>query len=208
MSNSKSEIDNGIPDATKNTSVKQAEVLTVPGFNPSLIDGENAANYEAFKQDCLRAVAPKDALERVWVQDFIDYTWESQRLRRMKVTFLHIERKKAVESIIRKIGPPNRPHKEPAEISHSWSGKDPVAHQYVKELLETHELTLDSIMAETIINNIDTLETIDSLISSYEHRRDASIRELEKRRDNLAKRAREFTNSLAEEADVEIIDAT
>ena len=83
---------------------KQTEVLGVLDFGPSLIDGESAADYEAFRQGCHKAIEPKDEIERVWLGDFITYTWEAQRLRRMKTVFLPTARKEAVETLVKQFG--------------------------------------------------------------------------------------------------------
>jgi hypothetical protein len=183
------------------------DALAVPGFEPSLIDGENASDYEAFKQDCLKAVSPKDVIERVWVQDFMDYTWEAQRLRRMKGAIVQIARKDAVEKLVLQFGGVDIDWSASREVSQDWSRGDPETRQYVEELLEEHGLNLDAIMAQAMMREIKTLQNVENLISSYDHRRDTAIREIEKRRDGLARRARDFTNTLVQDAEVEILDA-
>ena len=44
-------------------------------FMPSLplVVGENEADYQSFREDCLRAVKPKDAIEAAWMQNFIPH---------------------------------------------------------------------------------------------------------------------------------------
>lgn len=207
MVKSKSNTGNGKSNAPANTSAKQAEVLGVPGFEPSLIDGENASDYEAFRDSCLKAVAPKDALEQVWLQDFMDYTWEAQRLRRMKAAILQTARKDAVEKLVQQFGGDDVNWMAAKAISLDWSASDEETRQFVDELLNKHGLTQDAIMAQATLKNIETLQTIDGLISSYDYRRDAAIRELEKRRDVLAKRARDFALSQAQNVEVEIVEA-
>lgn len=186
---------------------KQTEVLGVLDFGPSLIDGESAADYEAFRQGCHKAIEPKDEIERVWLGDFITYTWEAQRLRRMKTVFLPTARKEAVETLVKQFGGEIVNSTKAKEISEKWSISDPDHLNYVESLLEQHGLTLDTIMAQVIVKNLKTLVDIDQLIASYDYRRDASLRELEKRRDMLAKRAREFAESLVEEANPVIVEA-
>lgn len=207
MAKSKSNSGNGKSNAPANTSAKQAEILGVPGFEPSLIDGESASDYEAFRDSCLEAVAPKDALEQVWLQDFMDYTWEAQRLRRMKVAILQTARKSAVEKLVLQFSLENVNWKVAKEIAEGWSHSDTRVRSHVEKLLKVNGLPLDAIMAQATIDNIDTLQTIDGLISSYDYRRDAAIRELEKRRDVLARRARDYAQSMVQEADVEVIEA-
>ena len=76
-------------------------------FTPSLplIEGESDADYQSFRESCLRALKPKDAVEAVWLQDFIDYTWEAQRLKRMKTAIIEAEKRNAVERLIRIFSP-------------------------------------------------------------------------------------------------------
>jgi hypothetical protein len=62
-------------------------------------------------------------------------------------------------------------------------------------------------MALAITIKLGDLERIDKLIASYNTRRDAALRELEKRRDILARRAREFTENPIIDAEVEILVA-
>lgn len=76
-----------------------------------------------------------------------------------------------------------------------------------KMTIKREEIDRRRVMAKVILKHIDTLETIDRLIASYDYRRDTSIRVLEKRRDLLAKRARDYADSFAEDVDAEIVEA-
>lgn len=194
----------GKSKAQTNAQEKETEVLSVLEFGPFLIDGESAADYEAFRQSCLKAVGPKDALEKVWLQDFMDYFWEAQRLRRMKAAILQTARKEAVYELVLQFGGGSIDWQKAKQISEKWSISEPGIRKYVEELLELHGLTLDAIVTKAMLNNIEPMETIDRLIASYDYRRDAAIRELEKRRDQLAKRAIAYTDSWVDEVGIEI----
>jgi len=61
----------------KRSASNQDQPLGVLGFEPALIDGEDLTAYEAFRAAALEVIVPKDAIERVWLQDFLDYTWEA-----------------------------------------------------------------------------------------------------------------------------------
>jgi len=201
----------GSPKAPANAgeriSSKKDELMGVPGFEPALIDGEDIADYEEFRNAALEAIVPKDAIERVWLQDFLDYTWEAQRLRRLKAAMLQSARKEAVLHLIQRLTGSALSHADAVKTSEDWSSSGLKSRKYVDDLLNEHGLTQDAIMAQVMLENIDTLQTIDKLITSYDYRRDAAIRELEKRRDMLAKRAREYARSLDKETELEIIDA-
>lgn len=78
-----------------------SEVLGKHMSSPPLLNGENSADYEAFRSSCLHAVGPKDAIEEIWLQDVIDYSWEAQRLRRMKAPLIEAARRQVVEILIK-----------------------------------------------------------------------------------------------------------
>ena len=183
------------------------DVLDV--YNPALplIDGETRADYESFHASCLRAVKPADAIERVWLQDFIDYTWEAQRLRRMKAALIQVNKRGAVERLIWEFVDTNKENFGVSSLSQGWSSGEPNAVKYVDLLFQVHGLTDASMMAKAVESCLPVLEKIDKLISAYDYRRDAALRELEKRRDLLAKRAHDFTNSLLLDAEFTEIKA-
>ena len=177
-----------------------AVVLAPTMSGLSLIDGECETDYQAFHESCLRAVEPKDAIERIWLQDFVDYSWEANRLRRLKVALIQATRKEAVRRLLRDCLGSELGLSERAKIlAEGWLSGEGCAIIEVEELLERHEHDTDSIMALAVSISLRDIERIDRLIASYDYRRDAALRELEKRRDVQAKRARDL-------ADVRVID--
>src|SRR5271154_6152694 len=55
---------------------------------PPLLEGENGAAYEVLNVHIHAAVAPKDAIEAIWVQDIVDQVWETMRLKRLKANLM------------------------------------------------------------------------------------------------------------------------
>src|SRR3954447_4328701 len=53
-------------------------------LKPALLPGEREAEYLALVQAISAAFEPSDAVEWLWVKDVVDYTWQAQRLRRLK----------------------------------------------------------------------------------------------------------------------------
>ncbi len=171
-----------------------------------LTDGEAMADYQAFHASCRRAAGPKDAIEEVWLQDFIDYTWEARRLRRMKASIVKSERKDAVKSLVQDcLDDTTSAYHEARSLTRAWSRSEKEGTARVEALLEEHGHDAGTIIAKAIHRNLDILERLDKLIASYEYRRDAALRELEKRRDLLAKRARRFADTVITDAEVEEI---
>ncbi len=173
-------------------------------FIPSLplIEGENEADYQAFREGCLREVKPKDAIETVWLQDFIDYTWEAQRLKRMKGALIEAEKCKATEGLIRFFADDNLAN-EAKSLSKEWSRGEQETVEYVEALFKEHGISGATVMAKAVVGCLETLESLDKLIGFYDYRRDAALRELEKRRDSLTKRAREFGEAMVTDVEPE-----
>jgi len=163
---------------------------------PPLIEGDDPADYEAFQEKCLAAIRPKDAIEHIWLRDFIDYSWESLRFRRMKADLINSSRKEAVERLYFGCGEGNYSDKPMARnMARGLSASEEDFVNEVEELFEDHGIGPETILAEAVSARINDLERIEKLITTYVRRRDNAIRELEKRRAALAKRAREFTDA-------------
>ena len=122
-------------------------------YHPTLplIDGETRADYESFHESCLRAVKPDDAIERVWLQDFIDYTWEAQRLRRMKAALIQANKRDAVECLIRDFEYKDNVIYQSNSLSIEWSRGEGEIVEYVEALLHEHGLTEDTLMARLLV---------------------------------------------------------
>lgn len=175
---------------------------------PPLLDGEDEAEYTGFVEQCISAIGPEDAIERIWLQDFIDNMWDIQRLRRIKVSIVQAARKSGVKVLIGQFTGHDRYSAHAQNIADDWSGGEPDALSYVSDLLQANGLNDDAIIAEAFRDQFKTLERIDGLVASYSYRRDAAIRELERRRDGLAKRAREYAKAEAQDAVFEEVEPT
>ena len=191
-------------DASARTSSRQ-DVSDMFASTP-LLDGEDGSEYARFVEQCITAIKPEDAIERIWLQDFVDNTWDIQRLRRIKVVVFKAGQKSAVKTLIGEYSDHARHSPRAREISDYWSEQVPEYVNYVKELLNANGLSEDAIAAEVFRGQFKTLERVDALIASYGYRRDAAMRELERRRDSLAKRAREFAKAEVEEAVFEEVE--
>jgi hypothetical protein len=173
-----------------------------------LIDGEREADNMALQDNCLKVIGPKNAIERIWLQDVVDCTWEAIRLRRAKAALIQIARKADVELLLTECLGGDYQAKIECGVTHPG-----LVHERCgrygngKELFEEHGHDTGTVMALAITIKLDDLERIDKLIASYNTRRDAALRELEKRRDFLARRAQEFSEISIQDADVEILDA-
>ena len=198
----------GNPAPADGESSPPVEILDARLPATPLTDGEAMADYQAFHDSCRRAAGPKDAIEEVWLQDFIDYTWEARRLRRMKASIIKAERKDAVKSLVQDcLDDTASAYHEARSLTQAWSRSEKESTARVEALLEEHGHDAGTVIAKAIYRNLDILERLDKLIASYEYRRDAALRELEKRRDLLARRARRFADAVITDAEVEEVIA-
>ena len=171
----------------------------------SLIEGEVAADFENFRHACHADLKPKGITESIWVDDFIQYEWEVLRLRRMRSSILQSSRQDALYHLLHSLMPYSEmDSRERKQLAYEWSMGDADAVELVNSIMEAHDLSSDAIIAEAFKNRLDTLEKIDRLIENCSRRRDAALRNLEKRRDDLAARARNLSSNVSEAAYVEV----
>jgi hypothetical protein len=151
---------------------------------PPLIDGEDAASYEAFARQVRLAVAPADALEEIWTQDIVNHVWEVQRLRRLKGKYLQAEIGVALKRALEH----NAPNTDLAQFMSGWKKRDRRTVKAIKSFLMDVGVDVEEIIAWTYAEKIGDFEKIDRLIAMAESRRNLALRELERRRESLARR--------------------
>ena len=203
-----------MPEPSQKTAGPKARGLTKAAAGPfaavlaapRLIDGEDEGSYLEFRTACLSALKPQDAIDAVWIQDFVDYSWEALRLRRMREPLIQAARTAAVAALLRDNC--GTEWGESEQLSTAWSASEPKAVAEVDALFTARGIDTETIMATAVTAKLNHLERIDKLMGHYDHRRDAAIRSLEKRRDSLARRARDFADTLIEDAAFEELAAS
>lgn len=129
---------------------------------PLLLQGENAADYEALRASIYQAIKPIDIIDEILVEDFMVLQWEIMRLRRWKSALLrtcgHKELEQFLEMVIdlyakdlseilvETIGEDQR--KDFEQLSERWVRDEPGADKEVEELLDSHGLDIDDVRAK------------------------------------------------------------
>jgi hypothetical protein len=72
-------------------------------FRPVLLKGESKDEFAALVEELNRDVQPKQFIERMYVNDIAELTWEIIRLRRVKATLINNGFHRALASILRRI---------------------------------------------------------------------------------------------------------
>jgi len=144
---------------------------------PPVIDGEDANDFHRLLHEISEGINPIDMIEEILVYDVAILLWEGSRLRRLKVSFL----RERVRS-----DPPEDLNSlvadEPEQLFHDWARQEPAAVQQVNELLARHGLTMDSIMATVLLENLEFIGQIDHMLTVVETRRFALLRQIDRRR--------------------------
>lgn len=155
---------------------------------PPILAGEDVNSYDALYSRIRGAVDPKDVIEEFWVRDIVDLLWEALRLRRLKAWLMAAA---APEGLAKLLTPLVPNYSQRASLVRDWAGKKGDALQEVSLLLKEAGLDEMAIAAETLLVKIDAFERIDRLIMQAETRRNAVLREIDRRREAVAHRLRE-----------------
>jgi hypothetical protein len=162
---------------------------------PPILPGESEATYRSLYQRVRHGVEPTDLIEELWARDVTDLFWETLRLRRLKAKLMTIAAHQAAQGNNDVL-----PHSyTPADF---WPNK-PAPVEEVEEGLAAAGLDGETISAHVLLTRLDDFERLDRLIMQTEARRDAALREIDRRR-AAAERLRD---AIEEVTDVEIDEA-
>lgn len=126
------------------------------------------------------------------------------RLRRARAALLSANRYIGVKHVLSPLC-----GTEVRDLSKQWARREEKAVAAVDRHLATAGLTMDAVMAETMSAEIELIEKMDRMIASAEIRRNATLREIERRRSEFAARLRQAAQARdnVEEATFQVIEA-
>ena len=193
--------------------------------SPPLLAGENAAAYDDLLSRVSGNLKPSDILEEIWVREIVDLIWESQRWRRHLASLIKAAVPQALEQILKPLvqdEPVSRRGSfqertraaeealnakgTAATLAMQWAARDPVAIQRVDDLLASVGLTMDNVTAQAVARDLDKIERFNRLIANAEWRRNALLREIDRRRAGFAQKVRSEIHKI-EDADFKTIEA-
>ncbi|WP_448188522.1 hypothetical protein [Azospirillum sp. sgz301742] len=175
--------------------------------DPPLTVLEDPRAYEDQLARIAGAVAPKDAIEWLWVRDVCDLVWESRRLRMAKVEVVRLSMVEALDDVLLDPGQrtlkallradPNSSDEDGLALA--WLAGDADARAELEEQLMARGRTLATVEAQAHLLRLNALERLDRLIAIGDGRRDAILRDLERRRAAVAARLRAVAETLIDE---------
>ena len=166
---------------------------------PPLLEGEDTAAYAALLKQVRDGVAPDGVIEDIWVRDVVDITWEILRQRRFKALTIKSARITALRAIL----DPHVGYYEAEKLAKKWEAGEAQAEKEVAANLMRLKLTMDDVNARAYALKLDAIERMDRMIAQAEARRNLVLREVERRRDALARRLRD---SVADVQDAEFTE--
>ena len=160
-----------------------------------LLEGEDKADYIGLLDEVRGQVMPKDAIERIYIRDIVDLTWELMRSRRMKVALLH---KGQVRAIYQLASSENWPRLD-SDAKSSVRAAVKMSFAEGMKLLAKYGVTLQDINAHAFAAERETLLRLDQNMMQIEIRRNFALREIERRRTALGRRLGAVINEVEAE---------
>jgi len=183
-----------------------ADVAEYIGERP-IVTGESPQEYDALFGKIASFVVPADPVEWIWVKDIVDALWEARRFRRMRNQILELGRPRAMKLVLETLLQDKRldhGFKEHiAELVSAWMEAGAEGEASMAEFLSRYGLEPSAIMAETFLNRSQVYDQLERLAAAADKRRDAVLREIERRRAGRAQRFQDAANIVdAESEDV------
>ena len=189
-----------------------ADVEALLGL-PPILRNEDVATYKQLRSRVAEAVAPTDFIEWLWLRDVVDLSWEIQRLRRFKALLIDLKIEARVappqggDGLLRSAQPPLHyglgtyidPPEDREEKARERQEKQREEQAKRREALLDHYRKLAATeigAAGLFLESLGRYEQLDKLIDSAESRRNAVLRDIEKRRESLASRLRKAANEI------------
>jgi hypothetical protein len=170
---------------------------------PALLQGEDPAIYHQFLTDISSAVKPADILDEILARDYVDLAFDVLRLRRLKAQLINASAHKGLfETLVPLVG-----NSQAKILADGWAARNPERVEDVDKVLASAGLTMDTVLAQTLSLKLDEVERIEHLIAVAEARRNAALREIERRRQTLGQRLRPVPEQL-EDNQTRMIEST
>ena len=173
------------------------------GFTPRLT-GEDPVRYFKLLKSIYDEVQPTGIFEQIWTRELADLIWETFRWRGLMVNLINATEQEALQCVLRPLFGGFRLDEAEA-LARRYRMKEPAAVEEVQQLLEKAGLTWDAVKAEALSLRIDDVERFNHMIVSAETRRDATLREIERRRATLGHKLRSAVQQV-EGADYRLLE--
>jgi hypothetical protein len=150
---------------------------------PTLLLGEDARGYDELLAEVSHVLVPHDVIEDMWIRDVVDLAWDVLRLRRIKANLLLVRAREALREVLDPLS------KDAFKLARGWFARDKAAVDGVERALQSAGLSMDTVMAATLRQELDEIERIEAMIANAENRRGTALSEIERHRASFAESA-------------------
>jgi hypothetical protein len=155
--------------------------------DPPVLSSEKRKDYESLFCHMADCVKPTDVIEWLLLKDVVDHTWEIRRLRRFKNQLIEVGQSPAAQISFIISGP--NPIEKLEENKKEQAPDKPKKRKRKRRPSEADA-------TQSFRQCIDDYQTLDRLLISAEDRRNAVLREIDRRRDGLAQRLRRASDDV------------
>jgi len=148
---------------------------------PPVLSNENLADYWKLARSLRFAIKPRTFVERIWLRDVTDLTWESLRLRTFKIKIIELGRIQTIPVVCKLL----------IDDNSFWGLSDPERQKSYETFVEKNDVL---ITAEGFVARLPTLECIERMLASVENRRNVVFREIEFHRELVSMRVRKISD--------------
>jgi hypothetical protein len=145
---------------------------------PLLFDGENPQTYDRMQAEVSAAVGPKDIVDKILLRDHVAHTMEVPRLRSVAVNLIKAKMYKGLAEILA----PIEGRAQAETLAEGWAARKPDVVDKVDKILASAGLSMDTVLAQTFAMHLNEIERLENLIGCKEARRNAALREIDRRR--------------------------
>jgi len=154
-----------------------------------LLEGEDHQLYEQLLTEIAAAIAPRDIIDWLMVQDIASLTWEIQRSRRHRQSLARRNKQSALETLLISLLATEKGYPDVAMASAlalSWANGVKASLQKVDALLRKAGMTMADVDSQTLSDYAKDFERIDAQAQRFEERRSKLLRLIERRRAGAA----------------------
>jgi hypothetical protein len=160
-----------------------------------IVEGEDPELYEDLLAQVGAAVQPRDLIDWLLLKDVVALTWEIQRTRRQRESLMRTARHEAMKSILTALLPQLHliragEERETDQLARLWFSGDKEAIKDVDQMFAEAELSEADVLARSLSVNAQEFDRLDQQNERHEYRRDALLRQIERRRAGWAKQVK------------------
>jgi hypothetical protein len=187
----------------KRTQIKLPKELAQFFANPPLLAGESVDEYTSLIESVAASANPTNPMLWFCVKDIVELTFDMRRERKAKTFVIELMQQEVVFELLKTTC--DKPDMESdvyrifgaADDAQRWAS-DPETRAKINATLTARGYSPDAILAKAYVKGASQIDAIDRRIASYESRRIAIFREIERINEALARQLEKHSSDIIE----------